>query len=178
MENPLALSFPLLPTQFSLFVARRFPYIHGEGSGTVEPGMYRCDVIDWRDDDSFALSIELEDIKEGKTRIDQGALMDAIRLQKAAVDSVSFLTVPIYVLTFRDRKLSKLRKEQSIAANMAVRRPTPREFVILDSKLLKIFGGINPVNLMRLSWFYHPEFGIKPDQAKYNRLIARANGET
>ncbi len=177
LENPLALSFPLLPTQFSLFVLRKFAYVHSEGSGIVEPGMYRCDVIEWRNEDSFALSIDLEGVKEQKLRIDQGAMMDAIRLQKAAIDSVSFLTVPIYVLTFRERKIPRLRKEQTAAANMAVRKATPREFGVLDSKLLKVFGGINPVNLMRQSWFYHPEFGIKPDQAKYNRLISRANGD-
>jgi len=42
---------------------------------------------------------------------------------------------------------------------------------------LKLFGGVNPLNLVRLSWFYHPEYGVKPDPAKYKRLVARADGK-
>jgi hypothetical protein len=50
---------------------------------------------------------------------------------------------------------------------MAIRKSTPCEFGILDSKLLKIFGGINLVNLLRLSWL-SSRIRHQPNQAKYN----------
>ncbi len=174
LKVPLALSFPLLPTQFSLFVARRFPYVHDDGAGVVVPGMYRCEVLDWRDEDSYAETIELEDMDEHKTYIDQVSLIDAIRLQKAAIESVNFLNLPIYLFASRNRRLPKLRKEQKLGSGMFVRRPTSRDFRILDGRLLKLFGGSNPANLVRLSWFYHPVYGVKPDEAKYERLVAQA----
>ncbi len=175
-EKPLALSFPLLPIDFTVFVARRFPYVHDKGSGIVEPGLYACRVRDWRDDDSYASDIDMKGTDGHSLTLDQTTLLDAMRLRKAAVESVRFLGLPIYVLVTPYRRLPKLRREQRAAGTVPVRAATARDFAALDSRLLKLFGGINPLNLLRLSWFYHPEHGIKPDAGKYRRLTARANG--
>jgi len=172
---PLALSFPLLPTQFCIFVIRNFPYVHDHKSGVIVSGIYRCEVLDWRDEDSYAETVELKSMNDDKTYIDQVSLIDAIRLEKAAIESVNFLNLPIYLYTSRNRPLSKLRKEQRSDSHLVVRRSTSRDFHILDGKLLKLFGGPNPANFERLSWFYHPVRGVKPDEAKHKRLIAQSS---
>ncbi len=176
-EKPLALSFPLLPGQFTLFVAHSFSAIHKRQSVVIPKGFYRCRVIDWRDDDSYAEDIELENTQEESWFIDQNAVLDALRLRKAAVESVSFLNLPIFVFAGPHRKPLRLRGEQSLGGRLAIRPGTPREFASLDGRLLKLFGGVNPLNLVRLSWFYHPDYGVKPDSAKYKRLMARADGK-
>ncbi len=176
-EKPLALSFPLLPAQFTLFAAQGFSFVHKRQSGAIPKGFYRCRVVEWRHDDSYAEDIELVNLKDESWRIDQSALLDALRLRKAAVETVCFLNLPIFVFTGPHSKPPRWRAEQTVSGRLPIRPGTPHEFAALDARLLKLFGGINPLNLVRLSWFYHPNYGVKPDSAKYKRLMARADGK-
>ena len=176
-DKPLALSFPLLPARFTLFVVRGFSFVHGEKSGMVPTGFYCAQILDWRDDDSYAEDIELVNTKNESWCVNQTDLLEALRQRKAAVESVSFLNLPIFVFAGSHRKPPRLRSEQALSGRIPIRSSTPHDFAALDSRLLKLFGGLNPLNLVRLSWFYHPDHGVKPDSGKYRRLIARADGQ-
>ncbi len=172
-ERPLALSYPQLPDQFTVFVVRGISA--SQQGANVPPGFYRCKVVAWRAEDSYAESIEMCDMEENIVHSDQATLLNAIRHRKAAVESVLYLNMPIFIFTGKLRKLPRLKRGQRLAGKLAVRSGSVRDYGILDQRLLKIFGGVNPANLIRLSWFYHPNHGIKPDEPKYQRLIKRAD---
>lgn len=176
-EKPLALTFPLLPSQFTLFVAQVFEGNHQGQKTRIASGFYRCHVKDWRDDDSYAEKIELQNMEDQIWCIDQKSLLDALRACKAAVESVNFLNLPIFIFAGPNRKVVRLRPGQRVESKIPIRPATPSEFSSLDARLLKLFGGVNPLNLLRLSWFYHPEYGVKPDPAKYRRLVGRAGSQ-
>ncbi len=170
----LAMSFPLLPPKFSVFISQRVRSEFLDSAETLEQGMYMCSVVDWRDEDGYALQIEAEAVGGRTYSFDQATLMDAIRLRKAAVDSIFFLDLPIYVYAAIKRPLPALLPEQRPASKIIVGKPNARAFSILDTKLLKLLGGANPINLLRLAWFYHPVTGISQDQKKYQRLVDKA----
>ena len=61
ISRPTSLSFPLLPSEFSVFVAHQFAHMHGGHRGTVPPGIYTCEVVEWSEENSYADSICLTD---------------------------------------------------------------------------------------------------------------------
>ena len=175
VSRPTALSFPLLPSEFSVFVAHEFAHMHGGHRGTVPPGIYACEVVEWSEENSYADSIRLTSPSGDTYHVDQTGLLDALRGHLAAVESVSFLGLPIYMYTDTQRKLPNLRSEQRVAGRLTIRKGSERDYAQLDKALIKVFGGANPINVLRLSLFYHPHFGVNPDEAKYQRLLQRAN---
>lgn|GEM_PF-3222105 len=174
LRRPLALSYPLMPRQFSLFFPASVSF-RGETQKTNLPaGMYRCEVMHWSEENSYAENIQLQSVTGDLYRLDQQAVLACLRKRKAAIESISFMGLPIFIFAGRKRKLPKLLKEQSLKGRMPVRPGSARDFNYLDRKLIKVFGGANPANLLRMSWFYDPEYGIKPDPAKHQRLVEKA----
>ena len=174
LRRPLALSYPLLPRQFCLFFPAAVSFRSATQKQNVPPGMYRCEVLQWSEENSYAEVIELQSVTGEAYRLDQKAVLDSLRKRKAAIESISFMGLPIFIFAGRKRKLPKLLKEQSLKGRMPIRPGSARDFNYLDRKLIRVFGGANPANLLRMSWFYHPKDGVKPDAAKHQRMIEKA----
>ena len=174
LRRPLALSYPLLPRQFSIFFPSALSFRFEGQKATLPAGMYRCEVVQWSEANSYAEVIQLQSVMGEVFRCEQKTILEALRKRKAAIESISFLGLPIFIFAGRNRRLPKLLKEQTLKGRMPIRPGTARDFNYLDRKLIRVFGGANPANLLRMSWFYDPLFGIKPDAAKHQRLIEKA----
>lgn len=173
-EKPLALDFSLLPSEFTLFVGTRFASSDKTESVLLEQGMHVCRVANWREEDGYAPEIECEAVNGDLAVIEQSALIQAICQHKATIEGIYFESLPLYRYTSKSRPLHLTASEQKTTYKMPLRMGSPRDFVSLDSRLLKLLGGVNPINLLRLSRFYHPITGIKPDEIKYRKLVGRA----
>lgn len=173
-EKPLALNFPLLPPEFTLFVGTRFSVVDEGAPRMVEQGMYVCRVETWRDDDGYASEIVCDDMGGNTFILEQSDVIEALRTQKAALEGVYFAGLPLYRFVSKNMAATHLAAEQKLGHKIALRLPSPRDFLALDAKLLKLMGGVNPINLVRLSRFYHPVTGVKPDEQKYKKLVGKA----
>lgn len=173
-EKPLALNFPLLPQEFAMFVGTRFSVVDDGAPRMVEQGMYVCRIEGWREDDGYAPVIECDDMGGNRLMLEQSDVIEALRTQKAALEGVYFAGLPLYRFVSKSSSVAVLAAEQKLGHKIALRLPSPRDFLALDAKLLKLMGGVNPINLVRLSRFYHPVTGVKPDEQKYKKLVGKA----
>jgi len=173
-SKPLALNFCLLPSELALFVGTRFSIVDNEVPRMMEQGMYLCRIVGWREEDGFAHTIDCTDMHGQVFRLDQTSILEAVRLRRAALEGLYFCGLPLYRFVSRSHPLPPLEPEQKVAHKMPLRMASPRDFLALDSRLLKLMGGVNPINLVRLSRFYHPSTGLKPDEPKYQKLVGKA----